>query len=172
MTEREDLRKKHKPVLPQLPVVKSLPRVLAMPSHLAPGQQIPRPITPTLVPHRSATISEVAAANEENSSSDEGSSNDDACRSVKISLWSAHPPCPAQCPHCHEEGCCGCTCMCLDSEAWLPDHDHYFATCECGVDDCSGCKCVCSISTVLKEHGGHVQGKKKKVYLHLPEITS
>jgi hypothetical protein len=65
------------------------------------------------------------------------------------------------CPHCFQEDCPGCACMCEKSSTWL-EHDggHFFPTCtKCGGSDCPGCACVCSKAKDFIEHGGHVRTK-------------
>jgi hypothetical protein len=157
--EVDALRKKHWPLgKPPQPAASAKPKPAPAPiTPLHPAA----PLQPTRALCRPSTLSEVAAADEDNS--EDFSDNDDRCP-LEAPVWSARPPRPSRCAHCHDEGCCGCACMCLDSAEWLTDHDHYFATCKCGNDDCPGCKCVCPMSTVLIEHGGHVRAPKIRIF--------
>ncbi|KAJ6610145.1 hypothetical protein B0H10DRAFT_1954065 [Mycena sp. CBHHK59/15] len=67
-----------------------------------------------------------------------------------------------RCPHCYDDGCIGCACMCPDSYEWFKHASgHFFLTCDgCG-RECPGCSCMCPNSTVLKEHGGHLATKRR-----------
>ncbi|KAJ7601345.1 hypothetical protein DFH06DRAFT_1154354 [Mycena polygramma] len=65
---------------------------------------------------------------------------------------------PLRCPHCHEEDCIGCACMCADSNEWFEHADgHFFPTCQACGQECPGCKCVCPNSSVWRDHGGVMQ---------------
>ncbi|KAF8184028.1 hypothetical protein K438DRAFT_1974612 [Mycena galopus ATCC 62051] len=130
-------------------------------------QSLARPGLPTTHRRHAESprrLSDIAQEDDENFSED---SERDASSESRRRAHQSPPPIfehhvtqdVRRCPHCFQEGCPGCACMCEESTIWV-EHEggHFLPTCKkCGEDDCPGCACVCSKATDWIEHGkpGH-----------------
>ncbi|KAJ7829964.1 hypothetical protein B0H14DRAFT_2593600 [Mycena olivaceomarginata] len=153
--KKVELRKKHKP-LPKSPppVAKPPPKLLptvAKPPH---RRRDPSPITPTPAPRRPATLvsnAHATAGEQDNHSMDDESDEE---RPIEAPIWPTRVHRPQRCPHCYQEDCVGCACLCSESDEWF-DHPggHYFPTCVCKGEDCPGCLCRApKWASIIKSH--------------------
>ncbi|KAJ7803379.1 hypothetical protein B0H14DRAFT_2613397 [Mycena olivaceomarginata] len=146
--KKVELHKKHKP-LPKSPppVAKPPPKLLptvAKPPH---RRRAPSPITPTPVSNAHATVGE-----QDNRSMDDESDEE---HPIEVPIWPTRAHRPQCCPHCYQEDCVGCACLCSESDEWF-DHPggHYFPTCVCKGEDCPGC-----FPTLATKTDGTIRGR-------------
>ncbi|KAJ7792286.1 hypothetical protein B0H14DRAFT_3499391 [Mycena olivaceomarginata] len=147
--EAEALRKKHKPVAElsprqaTKPSAKPATKPVAEPLRRPVGSRAATSSTPTPAPRRG--VKDAVVDHE----LIEDDSEEGACmpprRRADFGLCTL--PAPSDAPHCYEEDCVGCACMCSASPNWI-EHEggHFFFACECKGQDCPGCACVCPIS--------------------------
>ncbi|KAJ7790910.1 hypothetical protein B0H14DRAFT_3501151 [Mycena olivaceomarginata] len=95
------------------------------------------PSSPTPAPRRAAIIPMPAIVQDD--SSDSESADEREHHLPEPPIWPARTSRPQRCPHCYEEDCVGCACLCMDSDEWF-DHPggHYFPSCACEGEDCPG----------------------------------
>ncbi|KAJ7796920.1 hypothetical protein B0H14DRAFT_3549500 [Mycena olivaceomarginata] len=127
--EKVDLRKKHKP-LPKSspPAAKPLPKLpptVAKPPH---RRRAPSPITPAPAPRcpapRCPAPRSAHAAVEEqvtDSMDDESDEEEDTSLPIEAPIWPTRARHPQRCPHCYQDDCVGCACLCSESDEWF-DH--------------------------------------------------
>ncbi|KAJ7839847.1 hypothetical protein B0H14DRAFT_3697277 [Mycena olivaceomarginata] len=141
--EEEDIRRKHKPTTKPPPIPRAKPPLLpAKPPH---RRWPSSPITPTPAPRRTApplNNGHLTAEDLNDSSTDEEPNEDRARCPLEAPTWPSRAAHPKRCPHCFEEDCIGCACMCDASPDWIEHGGHFFPTCKyCKGEDCSGCAC-------------------------------
>jgi hypothetical protein len=159
--EEEDLRRKHKPTTKPPPIPRAkLPLLPAKPPHRRRPSSL---ITPTPAPRCTVpplNNGHLTSEDLDDSSTDEEPNEDRARCPLEVPMWPMRVAHPKRCPHCFEEGCIGCACMCEASPDWIEHGGHFFPTCKyCKGEDCPGCACMCPQSTVWGEHGGHTRPK-------------
>ncbi|KAJ7690436.1 hypothetical protein B0H14DRAFT_2652407 [Mycena olivaceomarginata] len=139
--EAEALRKKHKPVAElsprqaTKPSAKPAAKPVAEPLRRPVGSRAATSSTPTPAPRRGVKDAVV-----DHELIEDDSEEEHACRPVEGPIWPVHAARPKRCPHCYEEDCVGCACMCSASPNWI-EHEggHFFFACECKGQDCPGC---------------------------------
>ncbi|KAJ7853839.1 hypothetical protein B0H14DRAFT_2580228 [Mycena olivaceomarginata] len=141
--EEEDLRRKHKPTTKPPPIPRAkLPLLPAKPPH----RRRPSSLI-TLTPAPRCTVpplnnGHLTAEDLDDSSTDEEPNEDRARCPLEVPMWPMRAAHPKRCPHCFEEGCIGCACMCEASPDWIEHGGHFFPMCKyCKGEDCPGCAC-------------------------------
>ncbi|KAJ7857276.1 hypothetical protein B0H14DRAFT_3447977 [Mycena olivaceomarginata] len=98
------------------PLAKPPPHAPALP-HAVSKLCAVSPITPTPAPRRAAVIRMSAVVQDD--SSDSESHDEREHHPPEPPIWPARASRPQRCPHCYQEDCVGCACLCTDSDEWF-----------------------------------------------------